>query len=94
MARAFSAAFYKSAAWHRARELALMRDRFLCVKCGNLAEEVHHIEPLTPLNINDPAVTLRQENLMSLCHECHTRMHGGNQTECVFDENGQMVRVI
>lgn len=70
--------FYSSGAWKQIRELAKKRDHYLCVDClrnGKItpAEEVHHIIPLTPDNINDPMIALRLENLKSLCRECHKK---------------------
>ena len=61
-------------AWKR------IRDRYvsthpLCEKCkaeGRLTpvEEVHHILPLNQGGSN------KTENLMSLCHSCHMKIHG------------------
>ena len=70
--------FYSSGAWKAVRELAKQRDHYLCVDCfraGKItpAEEVHHIIPLTPQNVNDPMVALRLDNLKSLCRECHKK---------------------
>ena len=70
--------FYNSGAWKAAREQAKRRDHHLCVDClreGKItaAEEVHHIIPITPENINDPMITLRLDNLKSLCRECHKK---------------------
>jgi 5-methylcytosine-specific restriction endonuclease McrA len=61
------------------------------------AEEVHHIIELTPENINDPSIALNLDNLMCLCHNCHTRETKGSTGDAgegyVFDENGQLVPV-
>lgn len=62
------------------------RDSFLCQDClseGRYtpAEEVHHIEPLTPENINSPSVSLNPDNLISLCRECHKKRHGAKQND-------------
>ena len=70
--------FYSSGAWKAVRELAKRRDHYLCVDCfraGKIkpAEEVHHIVPLTPENIHDPNITLRLDNLKSLCKDCHKK---------------------
>ena len=70
--------FYSSGAWKKVRELAKQRDHYLCVDClraGKItpAEEVHHIIQLNPQNIHDPNITLRLDNLKSLCRECHKR---------------------
>ena len=49
----------------------------MCLKEGRYtpAEAVHHIEPLTLGNINNPAITLNFDNLMAVCRECHSRLH-------------------
>ena len=70
--------FYSSGAWKAAREQAMRRDHYLCVDClraGNItpAEEVHHIIALTPQTVNDPMISLRLDNLKSLCRECHKK---------------------
>lgn len=73
--------FYKSQQWQAARDAAIKRDAYLCRDCytaGRItpAEEVHHITEITPENINDPAITLNLDNLISLCRECHKARHG------------------
>jgi len=77
MAREFAKDFYKSKEWQKIREAILMRDRYLCVKCGAPAEEVHHKKHLTPQNIYDPKITMNPENLVSLCKACHFEEHRG-----------------
>lgn len=83
-----------------------MRDKYKCVRCGRPAEEVHHIEHLSPANIGDVRVTLNPANLMSVCRDCHFTIHKQDKIEglkkrrasdCeegyVFDENGYLVKV-
>ena len=48
----------------------MKNDNFLCCNCGNKAEQVHHIVPLA-LGGNDCL-----GNLISLCEECHAKVHG------------------
>ncbi|PGB51835.1 HNH endonuclease [Bacillus anthracis] len=69
-----STAFYRSKAWERLREQALMRDKGLCLQCKNnrkikVADMVDHIIPIKV----DPSVKLKLENLQSLCNPCHNR---------------------
>ena len=99
MARDFAVRFYHSKAWESVREYVLMRDAYLCRMCGAPATEVHHIIHLTPTNIDDPAVSLSEDNLISLCRECHFEQHRGEhcggrireeQYEYEFDENGML----
>lgn len=103
MARAFSAAFYNSPEWQKVRQVVLMRDRYLCVKCGKPAEEVHHKIHLTPNNIGDPRITMDPKNLMSLCRDCHFEEHRGQHGQgrkarqreddypYEFDSNGLLI---
>lgn len=105
--RAKLKAFYKSPEWRQARELALMRDNYLCVMCskeGNVrpAEIVHHIEHLNELNVTNPEIALKQSNLMSLCSEHHFQVHKGEHAKgrivqeefdynYTFDANGMLI---
>ena len=86
----------------------MKRDYYLCCRCGNPAEEVHHKIRLTPGNIMDPNITLNEDNLESLCKDCHFAEHKAdkmqgirgksNSTVCAeeyeFDSNGYLVRKI
>ena len=77
----YAAAFYHSRQWQELRDVILKRDAYLCRDCliqGRIqpAEEVHHVQEITPQNIHDPAVTLNADNLISLCRECHRKRHG------------------
>lgn len=104
MARDFAKAFYNSKEWQDVRQAVLMRDRFLCTKCGRPAQEVHHKKHLSPENIFDTQITLNMDNLTSLCKDCHFEEHRGehgkgrasrenNEEEYKFDENGYLVKV-
>lgn len=104
MARAFAKQFYDSEEWAGVRKAALIRDGYLCVKCGNPAEEVHHIIHLTPENIGDPKVTMNLDNVISLCRDCHFAQHRKDKADGIrkkhgiplyhFDENGYLVEDI
>ncbi|MEK4873138.1 HNH endonuclease [Niallia sp. FSL W8-1348] len=68
--------FYKSAAWSKARKLALERDNYLCVhhlkrKQIVPADMVHHIKELRDY----PELALTLDNLVSLCNACHEAEH-------------------
>lgn len=52
--------------WRRLRT-AQLRNNPQCAKCGGLATEVHHIIP----HRGDMNLFLDQNNLVSLCHDCH-----------------------
>lgn len=86
--------FYRSQAWKNMRTYIYKRDGGLCADClkrGLItpAEEVHHIIALTPDNIQDEGITLNEENLVSLCRECHRKRHGREKRYSV-DEFGRV----
>lgn len=102
MARQFAKAFYKSKEWQNVRAAALLRDAYLCVMCGQPAEEVHHIKHINKRNVMDPSVTLNLDNLACLCRACHMKEHiedkaNGNRAKAeagypyTFDENGMLI---
>lgn len=100
MAREFSRQFYHSKEWQQVRQSILMRDHYLCVKCGKPAEEVHHIIHLTPENINDKMISSGADNLISLCGLCHKHIHGYGQSkhsdvlpEIAFDDEGNPITI-
>lgn len=97
MARQGVRAFYDSPAWKKQRMFILQRDHFTCQEkgCHRLATEVHHKIELNEQNINDLNITLNENNLISLCHDCHTRitkeMKAGTENilpSIGFDSNG------
>ena len=51
----------------------IARDEELCVRCGKLAVDVHHIIPKSKAAKNSRTVW-REENMICLCRACHT--HG------------------
>jgi 5-methylcytosine-specific restriction protein A len=64
-------AFYNSAAWKRARSIALATAPW-CNRCKIVfAEHVHHIKPLADC---DAFERLDQPNLMPLCASCHNHI--------------------
>lgn len=92
----FAKDFYFSTSWKGMREYIKKRDQYLCQDCLKKglfvpAEEVHHIKPLTPQNINDVSITLSEDNLISLCRECHRRRHNqDNGKRYKVDEFGRV----
>ena len=63
-----------------------------CLKSGIVtpAEEVHHIIELTPENINDPNISLNEENLVALCREHHRRRHSKAKRRWMVDDEGKV----
>lgn len=86
--------FYLSKAWRETRAYIIKRDMGLCVRCGKPGEIVHHKEHITPQNINNPAITLSEDNLETLCRECHAIEHQGEAVTAaglMFDDKGNLV---
>jgi hypothetical protein len=72
----------------------MARQLWTCERCGAAANVVHHKIYITPLNINDPDITLNFDNLEALCHNCHNKEHklGDFETCYAFSENGEISR--
>ena len=75
MAREFSKKFYNSKIWEDCRQYIFNKYHGLCAECEAPGEEVHHIIPLNPYNINDPDITSNENNLVLLCRKCHFNKH-------------------
>ncbi|MFD1431382.1 HNH endonuclease [Lacticaseibacillus yichunensis] len=59
--------FYHSAAWLHTRKQVLMRDNYLCQRCGLEATLVDHVIP----SEDDWEDRLNVDNLEALCKDCH-----------------------
>lgn len=80
MARDFAKQFYSSKTWQTCRnEYAAYRGHLCedCLKRGIYKPGVivHHVEELTPANIERPEVSLNWDNLRLVCRECHSKEH-------------------
>lgn len=68
--------FYKSNQWSIVRDYVLKRDNYLCRNCSKegkvtICSTVHHIIEIR----NDFSKALDTNNLITLCHECHNKIH-------------------
>ena len=74
-----------STRWQRLRESVLSSSP-LCVICGRPAIEAHHIIEAHV----DPDLFFEQDNLVSVCEECHKKVHGayrrGITPEMIFNK--------
>lgn len=80
MAQDFSKKFYKSKPWRTFREIIINERGNKCQECGKVITEskflqIHHIEELTPINIDDTSITLNPDNVIVVCQECHNKIH-------------------
>lgn len=95
--REFAERFYKSKVWQRTRDLYADSVHGLCEDCLEKGEIVpgqivHHLEELTPENINDPTITLAFSNLRLVCRDHHKQYHpkGRPRRYCV-DKSGRII---
>lgn len=101
-------AFYHSKPWKDLREFVFRRDKGLCQRCKRHGKVkpgkiVHHKEPLTPDNINNPSIALNDKKCELLCKQCHEEVHrklgygalNGTPAKARvrFDANGNVVRL-
>lgn len=91
----YAEGFYKSKQWQNTRNAYMRYIGGLCEECykeGKVtpAEEIHHIIPITPLNISDPNITLNWKNLIGLCREHHRQAHSKRVKRYEVDEFGRM----
>lgn len=67
---------YMQPQWIRKRDAILRRDGYLCRECKRYGRRreavlVHHIKPVEFF----PDLAFVDENLVSLCAECHNKKH-------------------
>jgi len=96
MAQDFAKQFYSSKEWKRVRKQVLEESYYICARCHRPSKEliVHHKIKLTPLNINNPDITLNTDNLIPLCINCHNIIHGYEQErQCKFDSEGNLIGI-
>lgn len=95
MAKEWAKDFYQSTSWKKTRDYILAKHNYICQMCKERpAEIVHHIIWLTPGNINNPEITLGENNLTPVCRECHGIIHEGvpaTVDNLFFNKNGDLV---
>lgn len=97
MAREFAKSFYSSKAWQDCRNAYAKKAAHLCEECLRKGIYtpgiiVHHVEELTPLNIDNPEIALSFNNLELLCRECHGAEHNERDKarRYSFDADGKI----
>ena len=88
MAKNYSKRFYSGKRWQDTREAYAKSVGYLCERCKErgiitAGEIVHHIDHISPDNIDDASVTLSHDNLQLLCRECHAEMHADEEVHSV-----------
>lgn len=83
---------YNKKKWQTKRKVILKRDNYLCQECKRYgkrvdAKHVHHIVPIE----EQEDLWLTDGNLVSLCTECHNKMHDRNTGQ--LTETGQQLRL-
>lgn len=98
MAKEFSRAFYHSQGWKNCRESFIKYKGGLCENClkRGLYKPgviVHHVEELTPANIENPEVSLNWNNLRLVCRDCHAEEHDKRKKDrrYTIGENGEVI---
>ena len=81
--------FYSSIEWQKCREAYKKKVGYLCEECLkhgiiNPCDEVHHIRKITRSNLNDPSITLSEDNLEALCSYHHRERHGKTVSKRYF----------
>lgn len=101
MSKEFAKKFYNSNKWKRCRDAYIAKrvsiDGGLCECCKKeQGYIVHHITSLTVDNINNPDVTLNEDNLRYECKHCHDLEEGHyydslgiKKLKVRFDERGK-----
>ena len=93
-------AFYKSKRWQKLREFIVnTRDNGICAYCGQKGDVCHHKVFVTAETVNDPNVVFNPDNLITLCQDCHNRLHHSNPDnsatwpELGFDKDGNLIQI-
>lgn len=95
MALDYAKSFYNSKKWKDLRLYIRESRHWTCEECGGYGDQVHHIIEITPENINNPDITLNENNLQLLCEECHNakrRMDKDIEVGLRFDEFGNLIK--
>lgn len=101
MSKEYAKKFYNSKQWKMCRASYIESVNGLCERCLESGRYtpgyiVHHKQEITPMNINDPDITLNHDNFLYVCMECHNYIHYGKyirREDVGFDENGELIKI-
>lgn len=99
MAKEWAKDFYNSLKWIKCRTAFLLDKLYICNRCGDYGDRVHHKIYLTPSDICNPDITLAWANLECLCQDCHNKEHhrgdyAATASGLAFDLTGQLVQAL
>lgn len=105
MAQAYADKFYNSTRWRKLSKMVAEKHFYICDICGKPCKRyiVHHKIKLNADNINNPDISLNENNLQLLCLECHTKLHEAQGDihkrkdagrTIFFDADGNIAQVI
>lgn len=85
---------YQTVAWRKLRQYYYGKVHGICERCGEPGDVVHHKIHIDESNVNDPNITMSEDNLELLCHTCHNRehkqVHEPLRDGFSFDANGEL----
>ena len=85
---------YQTVAWRKLRQYYYGKQHGVCERCGEPGDVVHHVIHIDETNVNDPNITMSEDNLELLCHTCHNRehkqVHEPLRDGFSFDANGEL----
>jgi hypothetical protein len=93
MAKEYALSFYRSKAWERCRAGYISKrygiDGGMCERCRKEPGYiVHHKIHITPMNINNPDITLNERNLQFVCKKLQVDVHGLHGCNLLFCFDG------
>ncbi|MDK7927384.1 MAG: HNH endonuclease [Staphylococcus simulans] len=74
----------------------MIKQHYICERCGGLASICHHKVYLNQENYQNPHISLNHDNLEALCINCHNQEHFSNTAigdGLQFDEKGNIIKI-
>lgn len=71
----------------------MLKQNYICERCGDIATICHHKVYLNADNYQDPSISLNHDLLEALCQTCHNQEHSimpAIRNGLAFDENGNI----
>lgn len=71
-----------------------MIENYKCNRCGDVVEDVYYKIILIEYNVKDFKVLFDLDNFECLCRKCYNNEIYGKKDEYMFDENGDLIKII